>query len=133
MSQSYPADAKKSLSAKQREAALLLANGTTIARTAAQLGVSEKSVDLWKRKPEFTAALREAEDDLYSESLGLLKRTAKAAVMTLVACMDMKISPYVRVAAASKLLDASMEVHKIQELEARIVELENIRCENTKA
>lgn len=104
----------------------MLAQGATIKEAAKKVGVNEKSIDNWKHKLHFVEALREAEDAIYQDSMNLLKRTSKAAIMTLVACMDPKVSNYVRVAAASRLLDASMEVHSAQKLAARIAELEEI-------
>lgn len=119
-----PAGAEKKLNLKQREAALLLAQGTTIKATSEKVGCNESTIDGWKHKPEFMEAISAAEDEFYNDSLKLLKRTTKAAVMTLVSCLDPKVSDYVRVSSASKLLDASMEVHSIKQLEARIQELE---------
>jgi hypothetical protein len=104
----------------------LLASGTTIEKTALAVQCSEKTISLWKHKPEFLEAIDLAADELYNDSLKLLKRTTKAAIMTLISCLDPKVSDYVRVSAASKLLEQSMEVHSIKQLEARIQELEDL-------
>lgn len=121
--QNNPPEPEKKLTGKQLQAVALLVNGNTIDATAKQVKVCEKTVDVWKRNPAFKAAMRQAEDDIYNDSLKLLKKTARAAIMTLVACMDPKTSDYVRVNAASKLLDAALEVHKIQELEQEVADL----------
>jgi hypothetical protein len=121
-----PPGAEKSLSAKQRQAALLLASGSTIDNAARVVGCGEKTIDTWKKKPDFQQAMRQAEDDLYNEALGILKKAIRPAIGCLVRNMDVKIAPYIQVQAAGRLLDAAMEVHKIQLLEARIVELEEM-------
>jgi len=116
--------APKKLSPKQLQAIPLLADGLTIAATAKKIGVSSRSIDTWKTQPHFQAALHKVEDEIYQESLKLLKRTTRAAIMTLVACMDPKVSNYVRVAAASKLLDQALEMGVIQETQRRLDALE---------
>lgn len=122
----YPSEPEKSLSGKQRQAALLLASGSTIDNAARVVGCNEKSIDAWKKKPEFAEAVRQAEDTIYNESLALLKKQVKPAIDTLVRNMNPKIAPYVQCQAAGRLLDAALEVHKIQQLEQRIVELEEM-------
>jgi transposase-like protein len=121
-----PPGGQKSLSERQRKAALLLASGSTIANAAREVGVNEKSVDNWLRTCAFQEAKRQAEDDLYNESLTLLKKSMRLAIGCLLRNMSEKVSPYVQVQAASKLLDAALEVGKIEQLEARIAELEEM-------
>lgn len=124
--QTIPTGGQKSLSERQRKAALLLANGSTIANAAREVGVNEKSIDNWKRTCTFQEAVRQAEDELYDESLRILKNAARGAITCLIRNMDPKVSSYVQVQAASKLLDAALETHKIELLEARIAELEEM-------
>ena len=79
----------------------------------------------WKKLPAFKEALRLAEDELYSEALGQLKKVASKAIECLVRNMDPEeAAPYVQVAAASKLLDAGLQVTKVQELEKLLADLE---------
>src|SRR5438105_477633 len=120
--QTIPSGEQKSLSERQRKAALLLANGSTIAHAAGVVGGNEKSIDTWKKKCAFQEAMRQAEDDLYEESLNLLKKSMRLAIACLLRNTSEKVTPYVQVMAASKLLDAALEVHRIQDLEARITE-----------
>jgi DNA-binding CsgD family transcriptional regulator len=50
---------KTSLNERQEKAALLLAMGQTIDEAAKELGVSEKTIDNWKREVEFKTRLDE--------------------------------------------------------------------------
>lgn len=124
--QNTPQEAEKNLSSKQRQAALLLASGSTIDNTARVVGVSEKTVDTWKKKPAFKEAMRQAEDDLYNEALSILKKAMRPAIACLIRNMNEKVSAYVQVQAASKLLEQGIELHKIQELELKIAELQDL-------
>lgn len=119
-----PAEQEKKLSPKQLLAVVELAKGTSIQKTADSVGVNEKTVDIWKKQPAFLAAIREAEDDIYNESLRILKRTMKAAINCLIRNMDPSLPGYVQVAAASKLIEQAIESHKLAELESLLVELE---------
>lgn len=125
MSQDDPPEQEKRLTSKQRDAALLLACATTIKDTATAIGISEKTIDRWKHNPAFLVAIRDCEDEIYDAALRRLKRVADEAI----ACLERNMSPdhaapYVQVAAASKLLDAGLQVSKVQELEKLLAELE---------
>ena len=118
---------EKKLTPKQLAAIPLLAEGNTVAAAAKQIGVNRKTIDRWKQENDFQEAVCKAEDELYNEALNFLKKTAKAAITCLVRNMDPKqAAPYVQVAAASKLLEQSMEVHKIAALEQEIAELKQL-------
>ncbi len=116
MTQNFPSEPEKMLTIKQRQAALLLAGGSTIEVTAREVGVSEKTVDIWKKKPLFQEEVRQAENKVYDESLRMLKRNAKDAINCLIRNMNGKVSPYVQVSAAGKLLDLGMDMYKITEV-----------------
>ena len=117
---------EKMLTCKQTEAARLLAEGNTAIQAAERVGVSRATMERWKNVPEFRAAIRQMEDTAYAESLRLLKKTARGAISCLICCMSEKVSAYTRVAAASKLLDLGLEVHKVGELEKEIAELKQL-------
>ncbi len=125
MSSNAPTEDEKELTSKQQQAILLLAKGSTIVAAAKELGINEKTLDRWKTLPEFKAAQRLAEDELYSEALAQLKQVAPKAIACLVRNMDPEeAAPYVQVAAASKLLDAGLQVQKVAELEKLLADLE---------
>src|ERR1700737_2288811 len=98
MSLNVPAEREKEeLPPKQQQAILLLAKGSTIVDAAKEVGISEKTLDRWKTLPEFKAALRLAEDELYSEALAQLKQVASKAIACLVRNMDPEeAAPYVQ-------------------------------------
>jgi phage terminase small subunit len=124
MSLNDTSEQEKTLTAKQRQAAQMLAEGNTAVQAAERIGVARVTMERWKKYPEFKAQVRQVEDEIYNESLNLLKKTAQGAISCLIRNMDAKVSPYVQVSAASKLLDMALEVHKTQELEDRLQTLE---------
>ena len=126
VTRSTPRGNKNELNIKQRIAAGLLAAGHTIESAAREVGVNEKTVDVWKRRPDFKACITQAEDAIYAESMRLLKRTAKAAIVTLISCMSEKTSAYVRVQAARSLLEFAFEVNQHAEIEERMEVLEEL-------
>lgn len=117
---------KGELAPKQRQAALCLAQGFSVKKTAEEVDVAYVTIERWKRLPAFQAAIREAEDDLYQDQLRMLKKAAGAAIGTLIECCSGKVSSYVRVQAASKLLDLGLQVFKTEQLEAEIERLRAI-------
>lgn len=120
-----PDEREKKLTGKQQQAALLLAKGSTIVDAAKQVGVNEKTIDDWKKKPAFKDAMRHAEDELYSEALTRLKRETSNAIECLVRNMKPdEAAPYVQVAAAAKIIDAGLQISKVQELEKLLDEMQ---------
>lgn len=117
------------LSNKQLKAIPKIAGGMQLKEVAREVGVAERTMQLWKQSPAFMAALHQAEADMFEESMALLKRTTKAAIMTLVACMDPKVTSYVRMQAAGKLLDQSIQVAIVQEVDRRMAVLEDLAKE----
>src|SRR5437588_10208725 len=125
MSSNAPTEDEKELTSKQQQAILLLGKGSTIVAAAKALGINEKKLDRWKILPEFKAAMHLAEDELYTEALAHLRQVAPKAIACLVLNMDPEeAAPYVQVAAAAKLLDAGLQVTKVQELEKLLADLE---------
>lgn len=119
-------EAKKTLTSKQVEAAQMLAEGTTAIAAAERLGIGRRTLQRWKSDDTFQAAIREMENAYYDEALRMLKRASRMAISCLLRNMDGKVSPYVQVQAAAKVLDASIEIHKIAEVEAKLVELNKV-------
>ena len=124
MHRNAPSSPEKTLSLKQRQAALLLARGKKIADAAQEVKVHESTIDRWKKDPAFLAAIRQAEDELYNESLRQIKKTAGAAIICLTRNMGEKVSPYVQVQAAGKLLDLGIDIYKLDEV---LVGLDDMR------
>jgi Helix-turn-helix of insertion element transposase len=117
---------KSGLTGKQRAAALCLARGFTGDRTAKECNISSTTIDRWKRRADFQAEIRRCEDSLFNEQLRLLKKAVNVAITTLVRNTNERVTPYVQVQSASKLIDAALEVHRAEALEERISELEEI-------
>jgi predicted site-specific integrase-resolvase len=120
------AQEKSELTGEQQQAALCLAQGFTIKKTAQDVGVAPITISRWKRESEFQNAVRSIEDELYQDQLRSLKNAAGVAIATLLECCNGKVSHYVRVQSASKLLDLGLQVHKTEQLEAEIERLQAI-------
>lgn len=123
MLHSVTPEPEKALTLKQRQAALLLAEGTTAVDVAERVGVSRVTMERWKKQPLFQEEIRQSENKIYDDSLRMLKRSAKDAVDCLMRNMGGNASPYVQVAAAAKVLDLGLEVYKIAEVLAGLSEL----------
>lgn len=117
---------KKEITGEQQLAALCLARGATIVKTAKEVGVAPITIERWKRLPHFMAAVHQAEDELYNDQLRQLKKNAGAAITTLVRNMSGKVSAYVQVQAASKLLDLGLHVMEVQALEQEVEQLKEL-------
>jgi hypothetical protein len=76
-------------------------------------------------KPEFAVAFREARRGAFSQSLARLQHAANAAVNTLLRVMTDREAPAAsRVRAADVVLQATVRGMEVEDIEARVSELE---------
>ncbi|MCS6774390.1 MAG: hypothetical protein NZ693_09830 [Thermoflexales bacterium] len=111
------------LSAKQLRAIEHLTSGCSRAETARRVGVGETTIRRWLRAPEFQAALREAQGEVWRMLLGRLGAVATSAVDALHAALQ-DGQPSLRVRAADVLLARLVAVKQVVELEQRLAALE---------
>ena len=113
------------LTARMRTAALLLAQGLSINKTAEQIGVNEKTIDKWKRdKPEFNAEIKRCGNLIYNEALEYAITHAKEATRYFASVMrNEEESTQNRMKAAKQLLDLS-GISVNNDLEERVKALE---------
>jgi hypothetical protein len=71
------------LTRKMEQAVAALLSESTIAKAAAKAGVSERTLRTWKKRPDFQAAYRAAQRDIYEESIVFAKQSARQATLTL--------------------------------------------------
>jgi transposase-like protein len=119
-----PKPSTKPLSSKQQQAAQMLAQGQTIAAVAKAVGVNEKTIDDWKKRADFRHEIEAAQKAIFTEAMRLLTGSVRAAITCLIVTMDKSNKPYVRVMAASKLLDISMDYFQLTEIQERLSALE---------
>ena len=111
-------------------AALLTQRNTEDAARAVGIGVS--TLLRWMKEPEFNAAYREARRTAFGQSVARLQHASGAAVSTLLKVMvDPSTPPATKVRAADSVLDHAAKAIEIEDLEARLTDLERT-AESTK-
>ena len=79
----------------------------------------------WLKEPEFQTAYREARRAAFGQSIARLQQASSAAVTTLLKVMvDPNTPASTRVRAADSVLDHSAKAIEIEDIEARVSELE---------
>ncbi|MGO9229900.1 MAG: hypothetical protein ACLQKA_11935 [Bryobacteraceae bacterium] len=87
--------------------------------------VSPTTLLSWTKVPEFQAAYREARRAAYSQAVARLQQGATAAATTLLKVMlDQGTPASVRVRAAECVMNHSSKAIEIEDVEARVSELE---------
>jgi len=111
---------------------LALLEHPTLEKAAAAVGVSD--VTLWRclKKPEFAEAYRSARREAFSQSIARLQHASNAAVGTLLRIMTDREAPAAsRVRAADVVLQTAFRGIEIEDIEARVTELERAAQANT--
>ncbi|HSR06870.1 MAG TPA: hypothetical protein VLM42_06955 [Bryobacteraceae bacterium] len=104
-------------------AALLTQRNTEDA--ARVVGISVSTLLRWMKEPEFNAAYREARRLAFGQSVARLQQASSAAVSTLLKVMvDPASPPGTKVRAADSVLDHAAKAIEIEDIEARLTELE---------
>mgnify|MGYP000627925066 CR=1 FL=1 len=114
-----------SLSPKHRKAAELLAAGCSVRETAASLGVSDRTIRRWARRPEVVQALQELQEEAWGATIRKLRSLGERAVITLGEVMrDRQAPPMARVGAARAVLELVFKLGELEQLRERIERLE---------
>jgi phage terminase small subunit len=111
------------LTIKQQQFLSALIAGNAIIVAAKVAGVSERTAHNWLKLPHVLAAYQSAKSIAFDEALEGLRDCTKEAIDTLKSNLK-ALEPAVQVRAAHIILAQSIQVHKIELLEARIAELE---------
>ncbi len=115
----------KKLGRKQEAAILALLSSRNIDDAARTAGVNPRTLYRWMKESEFDAAYRAAKRDVYLQSVARLHQMTSAAVSTLGKVMvDPKTPPSTRVRAADSILNHTAKAIELEDLEARVTELE---------
>ena len=113
------------LNRRQDQWIVALLENPTLDKAAQAAGVSK--VTLWRalRKPEFMEAYRAARREAFSQSVARLQHASSAAVGTLLRIMtDREATPASRVRAADVVLQTALRGMEMEDLEARVAQLE---------
>ena len=112
-------------SRKMDEAIAALLTQRNLEEAAKAVGIATNTLLSWMKEPEFDAAYRKARRDAFSQSIARLQQAAGAAVSTLLKVMIDPNSPAsTRVRAADSVLDHAAKAIEIEDLEVRLVALE---------
>lgn len=123
----HPSGVRRSagLTSGQERAIIALMAEPSIAKAARTANVGERTLHTWLDEPEFARAYREARRRAFAQAISLTHKMAAAAVQTLAKVMIDTTAPHAaRVSAASSLLRFSRESIELDDLAARIGEVE---------
>jgi serine/threonine protein kinase HipA of HipAB toxin-antitoxin module len=111
--------------AKMEAAVAALLTQRNREEAARSVGISTATLLRWQKKPEFQKAYREARRAAHSQSIARLQQATGAAVSTLLKVMlDPNTPASVKVRASDSVLGHSAKSIELEDIEARLVELE---------
>ena len=120
-------------SRKMEEAVAAVLTQKNLEEAARSVGIGTATLLRWQKMPEFKAALRQARRDAYSQSIGRLQQATSAAVSTLLKTMvDPGTPPSTKVRAADSVLSHAAKAIELEDIEARVSELERAAEEVSK-
>jgi hypothetical protein len=110
---------------KKEEAVAALLVQRNLEDAARAVGISPKTLLRWMKEPEFEAAYRIARRAAFGQSIARLQQGASAAATTLLKTMiDPNTPASVRVRAAECVMNQATKAIEIEDIEARVAELE---------
>ena len=110
---------------KKEEAIAALLTQRNMEEAARAVGVAPKTLLRWLQVPEFQTAYRKARRDTHGQSIARLQQATGAAVSTLLKVMvDPGTPASTKVRAADSVLDHSAKALELEDIEARVSELE---------
>jgi hypothetical protein len=116
---------QQKLGSKQEAAVLALLASRSVEDAARTAGVTPRTLYRWMKEPAFNAAYRVAKRDAYGQAIARLHQMASAAVSTLAKVMvDPGTPPATKVRAADSILNHTTKAIEIEDIDARVTELE---------
>jgi DNA-binding transcriptional MerR regulator len=118
---------------KKEEAIVALLAHRTIEEAARAVNISPKTLLRWQKESDFEAAYRAAKRAAFNQSIARLHYLSSAAVSTLGKIMlDSATPPSTRVRAADSIIDHTAKAIELEDMEARVSELERAAEEASK-
>jgi hypothetical protein len=110
---------------KMEEAVAALLTQRNMEEAAKSIGIATNTLLSWTKVPEFQAAYREAKRTAYGQATARLQQATSAAASTLMKVMiDAATPASVRVRAAEAIFNHAAKAIEIEDIEARVSELE---------
>jgi hypothetical protein len=113
------------LGRKLEDAVAAMLTQRNVEEAARSVGVSTATLMRWQKLPEFQAAYREARRAAYGQAIARLQQGTSAAATTLMKTMIDPTTPAsVKVRAAEAILNHAIKAIEIEDIEARVSDLE---------
>jgi hypothetical protein len=110
---------------KQEEAIAALLTQRNIDEAAKAVGIAPNTLLKWMKLPEFQTAYREARRAAFSQSIARLQQGTSAAATTLIKLLlDPNTPASVRARVADSIFNHAAKAIEIEDIEARVCELE---------
>jgi hypothetical protein len=110
---------------KMEEAVAALLTQRNHEEAARAVGIGTATLLRWQKLPEFQTAYRQARREAFGQATARLQQASGAAVATLLKIMvDVNAPHSTRVRAADCVLDRAGKAIEIEDIEARVSELE---------
>ena len=112
-------------SRKMEETVAALLTQPNVDAAARSVGISVATLMRWQKEPEFQKALREARRAAFGQAIARLQQMSGAAVATLGKMMVEQTAPHsTRVRAAEAIINHAAKAIEIEDIDARVTELE---------
>jgi len=118
------ADSKPKISRKQKEAIVALLSNRNTEEAARACKTPPRTLHRWLSDPVFFAEYRRARRQAYSQSIARLQQGSTAATTLLKVMLAPETPPSTRVRAAETVLTQAAKAIEIEDIEARVSELE---------
>jgi len=116
---------------KKEEAVAALLTQRNIEEAAKATGIAPNTLLKWMKEPEFQAAYRGARRAAFGQAVARLQQGTAAAATTLLKTMIDPVTPAsVRVRAAEAIFNHAAKAIEIDDIEARVSELERSLAES---
>jgi transposase-like protein len=118
---------------KKEEAIAALLTQRNIEEAAKSIGIAPKTLLRWMKDREFQKAYREARRQAFGQSIARLQQATSAAATTLLKIMVDQAAPAsTRVRAAEAIFNQGAKAIEIEDIEARVADLERAAATQTK-
>jgi hypothetical protein len=127
MQKSSDSPRNASLGSRKDRAIAALLKHSNKEKAAEEAGVHPATLWRWQKDPLFQQALREGRREAFSQCVGRLQQASTTAVETLLGIMNDQAAPSgSRVRAAQCVVELSQKSFRLEDLEVRISNLEQI-------
>jgi hypothetical protein len=112
-------------SRKMEDAVAAMLTQRNVEEAARSVGISTATLMRWQKQPEFQQAYREARRAAHGQSIARLQHGTSAAATTLLKVLiDQNTPASVKVRAAEAIFHHSAKAIELEDIEARVAELE---------